>query len=191
MPRGPVKGRTDESVGRCAGLADIARARRIVEGEARLGRGMERCKGRLQAARLVEARGRRGWRGRSGSSRRCWRTEGATRWAREAWAAARAAAVGEVATEARAEARRAAKEARAGSRTGPPSCTSTPTVPGPRSCRGSHALSSRQGSRRTASRVDGKDRHAEVSAWVRGGGGLQLAGRLVCGGVVGKRPRRT
>ena len=57
MPRGPVKGHTAEIVGRCAGLADVARAGRCVEGEARLGCGMERYKGSLQAARLVEARG--------------------------------------------------------------------------------------------------------------------------------------
>jgi hypothetical protein len=57
VPRGLVKGHAAESLSRCAGLADVARARRGVEGEARLSRGMERCEGRLQAARLVEARG--------------------------------------------------------------------------------------------------------------------------------------
>ena len=191
MPRGPVKGRTDESVGRCAGLADVARARRIVEGEARLGRGMERCKGRLQAARLVEARGRRGWRGRSGSSRRCWRTGGATRWAREAWVVARVAVVGEVAAEARAAARRAAMEARAGSRTGRPSCTSTQTVPGPQSCRGSHAFGSRQGSWRPARRAKGTARDAEASTWMRRRRAAGKEASLCAVARVGQRPGRT
>ena len=107
-------------------------------------------------------------------SRTCWRTGGATRWAREAWAVARAAVVGEVATEASAEARRAAMEAMeamAGSRTGRPSCTATPTVPGPRSCRGSHAFGSWQGSWRTARRAErGEASSAQARVGCRGGG---------------------
>ena len=53
----PVQGDPADGLGRCAGLADVARARCGVEGEARVSRRIESCKGRLQAARLVEARG--------------------------------------------------------------------------------------------------------------------------------------
>ena len=141
-------------------------------------------------------RRRRGWRGRSGLSRRCWRTGGATRWEREAWAAARAAVVGEVATEARAEARRAAMEAmevmeaRAGSRTGRPSGTATPTVSGPRSCRGSHAFGSWQGSWRPARCGEGEARNAQARVGAEAAG-CRLGGRLACGGAMGQRAGRT
>ena len=63
------------------------------------------------------------------------------------------------------------EEARAGSRTGRPSCTSTPTVPAPRSCRGSHAFGSWQGSWRTARRAErGEASSAQARVGCRGGG---------------------
>ena len=64
-----------------------------------------------------------------------------------------------------------AMEAMAGSRTGRPSCTATPTVPGPRSCRGSHAFGSWQGSWRTARRAErGEASSAQARVGCRGGG---------------------
>ena len=57
MPRGLVKGHTADRRDGCAGLADVARAHSGVEGEACLGRRMERCEGGLQAALLIEAGG--------------------------------------------------------------------------------------------------------------------------------------
>ena len=77
-------------------------------------------------------------------------------------------------------------EARAGSRTGRPSCTSTPTVPGPRSYRGSHAFGSRQGSLRPARRADREVRNAQASARMR-----KWRAEGNAGGWLVQRPGRT
>ena len=81
-------------------------------------------------------------------------------------------------------------EARAGSRTGRPSGTATPTVSGPRSCRGSHAFGSWQGSWRPARCGEGEARNAQARVGAEAAG-CRLGGRLVCGGAMGQRAGRT